>query len=909
MFFNLRKATIYRAIEFEKSFYPAIWKRMRVIFFSLGAVAVVAFILTHPFSFDIPFAPTVKDVPVIGQHPDIQQKDVAARGGQNVIIDVGDRLYLSDRTWKGFAYLFLPLGFAFLFFEGIFFQFYLKYPKVKKSENLADFLGFDEAMVFYDTLGISRRLGEEEVSVDSFLLAFSRYAPAQHLFLRLGIDPRTIEDTLIQTSADFKKRLLSAVSAPWRQETKLSGKLEKLLVDAATLRNEHKDERLTLADFMAALFDAHQPFQQLVVNLQLDKTDLITLAQWEEHNKDAWERKRRWWTLENLMDSSPIGTEWVYGYPSLLARFSHDLTLPFRERVADMKLVGRKQVMERMDQILMRGDKQNTLLVGESGVGKRAIVLKIAQNISEGKAPKELNYKRILELNVNAIVSSSSDRAQVQQALSGVLNEAQKVGNVILFIDSIHNFIGEQEGLGRTDISEILLPYIQSANMQLIATTTPGKFHQNISPRTDLLALLEKVDIEEPGREEVLRILEDEVLKIESKDRLFFMYAALKTIYEDADSYIQSVPFPEKALSLLNEVVSYVKSQGKNIIEVKDVHAIVTRKTAIPLGTIGAEEKDRLIKLESEMHKDIVGQEYAVKTIVKTMQRLRAGLTREEKPAGVFLFVGPTGVGKTLTSKVLAKIYFGDSEKMIRFDMSEFQTLESVERMLGSLRQEYAGQLITAVRDNPFSVILLDEFEKAHKDLLNVFLRIFDEGKMTDVFGRKVNFQHNIIIATSNAGAQEIRQMVQRGESLEEGKQKLLDLFIDNGYFKPELLNRFDEIVIYHPLSAQQIKQVAELMVGGLVERLKKKGYYYRPTPEIIDYIAKVGFDPQFGARPMARAIQDKLESHIARLILEDKIKKGIEFTISVAQLEGKPEPLATEGEETKSEGGMRGSN
>ncbi|MEX0877525.1 MAG: ATP-dependent Clp protease ATP-binding subunit [Candidatus Spechtbacterales bacterium] len=885
MFFNLKKSQIYKAVEFQKSFYPEIWRRLRIVFFALGAAALLAFVLTHPFSFNIPFAPTAKDVPLLQEPPDIQGREVAPKEGQNVIIDVGDKLFLSDRKWKGFAYIFLPLGLFLLFFEGIFYQFYLKYPKTKNSENLADFLGFDEAMVLDDAFGVSKRLGEEAVSADSFLLAFSRYEPAKHLFLRLGIDPSTVEDNLIKTSPDVKQKFLSVVSTPWNREVKLSAEMDKLLVGTAKLRNEHGHERMTLADFLATLFDVHQPFQQMVVNLQLDKPDLVTLAIWEEHNRDVWEKKRRWWTRENLLNSSPIGAEWVYGYPSLLAGFSHDLTLPFRQRVADMKLVGRKQVMERMDQILTRGDKQNTLLVGESGVGKRAIVLRIAQNISEGKAPKELNYKKILELNVNAIVSSSSDRAEVQRILGGVLDEAQKVGNVILFIDSIHNFIGEQEGLGRTDISEILLPYIQSANMQMIATTTPGKFHQNISPRTDLLALLEKVDIEEPERGAVLRILEDEVLHIEARDRMFFMYAALKTIYEDANSFIQAVPFPEKGLSLLNEVVSYVKSQGKNIVEVEDVHAVVTRKTNMPLGAIGQKEKDKLMRLEEEMHKDIVGQEYAVKTIVRAMQRLRAGLTREEKPAGVFLFVGPTGVGKTLTSKVLANIYFGSSDKMIRFDMSEFQTLESVERMLGSLRQEYAGQLITAVRDNPFSVILLDEFEKAHKDLLNVFLRVFDEGKMTDVFGRKVNFQHNIIIATSNAGAAEIRGMVQRGENLEEGKQKLLDLFIDNGYFKPELLNRFDEIVIYHPLNEEQIKQVAQLMIGNLVERLKKKGYYYKPTPEVVDYVAKVGFDPQFGARPMARAIQDKLESYIARLILEDKIKKGIEFEISVGDL------------------------
>ncbi|MEX0869941.1 MAG: ATP-dependent Clp protease ATP-binding subunit [Candidatus Spechtbacterales bacterium] len=878
MYFKLKKSRIYRAAIFRKSFHPYVLRYLRIGFLSLGAVSLLAVFLIGGFSLDLPSLSLFQDSERLSSAPVVGQNT-------SVTFSLGGALLFSVSTWQGLAYMSFALGLLFLFF-GLFYEFYLKYPRIKDGEeNMADFLSFHAAMVFDSAFAISTRMGEKEISTDSFLIAMSDYKPVHTLFFRLGVDPESIENKLLKEKNSTANTIISALKLPWLGEPRFSEEMTTLMNEAGRLKTEHEHERITTVDLLAALFDAHKGFQQLLVNLHLDKNDLKTLAIWQEHNIGTWEKKRRFWLLENLLRARPIGASWIYGFPTLLSRLSSDLSLPFIERRSDMKLVGRDKEMERMYQILTRGDRQNVLLVGESGVGKRAIVLRIAQDIAEGKASRDLSYKKVLELNVNAITSSSSEVGEVQKLLSQVLSEAAQVGNVILFIDGLHNYIGQEEGIGKTDITEVLLPHMQGGSMQIVATTTTENFHRNIETRTDLLATLDRINIEEPDEASVMRILEDSVLQIEAKHRVFFMFAALKMIYEDADDFIQTIPFPEKALSLLNEVVSYVKSQKKNIVEVADVHAIVKRKTDAPVGDMGKEEKEKLIGLEEDMHKEIVGQKFAVETIVKTMQRLRAGLSREEKPAGVFLFVGPTGVGKTLTAKVLAKQYFGSEDKIVRFDMSEFQELESADRLLGSMRQNYQGQLVTSVRDNPFSVILLDEFEKAHKDILNVFLRIFDEGKMTDVFGKKVSFRHNIIIATSNAGAQQIREMVARGEELAKGKEKLINLFVQEGYYKPELLNRFDEIVIYHPLNEEQIHKVAELMLEGLILRLKEKGYYYKVTPSIVDYIAKVGFDPQFGARPMGRAIQDKIESYIARLILEEKVKKGTEFTISVQDI------------------------
>lgn len=877
MTFNLKKSKIYKAIIFNETFHPRILKLLRMIFLFLGIVALMVFLLAHDYSFDIVAIPIIKDLPFAQELPVL---------GEDVKFDFAlySALPVSSNIFLGYSLIFIPIGIFILLFE-LFFKFNLKYPKIKESDNIAELLSYDSARVFAISSTASNALREKEISVNTLLLALTRHKPARILFLRLGLDVSWVQKQFTKGSRKLDKSIFVLIPKLIGGQHPLSAQLSQLLNDANTLRQEHGHERIEITDLLTALFDIHIPFQKLLVTLHLDKNDLNALALWHERNIEYRENKRRFWLLENLLASSPLGTGWIYGYTVLLTKYSKDLTLPFLKRESEIHLIGRDKETKQIEQILLRGGKQNVLLVGDVGVGKRAIVLGIAQDIARGRAHEELNYKKLLELNVATLIASSAEASKVINTLSNLLKEASEIGNVILFIDGFHNFIGDKEGLGRIDITEILLPYLQSSNMQVIATTDSASFHKYIGSRTDIVSTFERVDVSELSREGVMPILEDLVLVEEAKGGMFFTHAALKTIFEDADKYIHLVPFPEKAINLFNEVVSYMKFQNKEVVEVKDVHSVVTSKTEIPLGIMDTEEKKRLMNLENEMHKEIVGQNYAVSAITQAMQRLRVGITKEGKPAGVFLFVGPTGVGKTLTAKVLARTYFGSEKNMVRFDMSEYQTQASIHRLIGSLNSNTPGQLASKVRDNPYSVLLLDEFEKAHRDILNIFLRIFDEGIMTDVFGRTVNFEQNIIIATSNAGANEIREMMKSGVDPSKEKELLIDLFIKKGYFKPELLNRFDEIVIYHPLNKEEIRKVAELLINSLVRRLRKKGYYYNTSIEVIDYIAEVGFDPQFGARPMSRAIADKLESVIAKRILENQIQKGVEFTILLNEI------------------------
>jgi ATP-dependent Clp protease ATP-binding subunit ClpC len=845
MQFSLKKARIYKAVVFFKFLNPHFLRFAFVILLTAGFVALGTVFLGTGVSFS-----------VFGQ-----------------MQSFGPYVQLEADFFLGLVYIFFPTALT-IWFLDLFYKSYLRHPKIKENEeNAAEYLDFAAAQIFDQAFSISKKAGEGELSTDSVLLAAVAHPGGKRLMYRLGIDPKT----LVQ---NFTKLSNSRASAAGE----LSQDVIKLLQNADALRREQRGMRINVGKIFVALYDTNAEFQRILAQHNVRKDGLKIVALWHERTYAARQRRRKFWELENLLRKRSIGAEWVYGFPTLLSAYSFDVTRYFREGYGEIELVGRERIIQQLEQGLQRADMRNVLLVGEAGVGKSSVVYGFVQRVAFNQAPKGLRSKKVLRLDLSAVTSAVEGRAGA--ILGEILKEAAGAGNIILFIKRIHNFVGAQTGAGKLDVAEILLPYLQSSDLQVIATTDPVGYHKFLAPRADIAGAFSRINIEEPERDNMLAILQDAASGHETKERLFFTYPAIEAVYEDARRYIPSPAFPQKALTLLSDVVAYVKNSKKRIVEAQDVHNVVTSKTEIPLGEMAEGEKQRLINLDSVMHQEIIGQDAAVKAVVAAMQRLRAGLAKEGKPAGVFLFAGPTGVGKTLTAQVLARMYFGSEDKMLRFDMSEYQTSESMDRILGSLRTEEPGQLASAVRDNPFSVILLDEFEKAHKDLLNVFLRIFDEGKMTDVFGRVVNFENNIIIATSNAGAEEIHNFVKQNLNLIKQKERLIELFISQGYFKPELLNRFDEIVFYHPLSHVHIKKIAELLLDKLARRLFAKGYYFKITPEVIDYITNVGFDPQFGARPMNRAIADKLESHIAKLILENKIQKGQQFEILPAEIE-----------------------
>jgi len=374
-------------------------------------------------------------------------------------------------------------------------------------------------------------------------------------------------------------------------------------------------------------------------------------------------------------------------------------------------------------------------------------------------------------------------------------------------------------------------------------------------------------------------------LELEYKYKMLILYPTIREIVNLTGRYMPSLPFPKKALDVLDEVVVYVQGKKEKVVFPHHVSEVVSTKTEIPLGKMESKEKETLLNLENLIHQRIVNQEEAVRQISIAMRRARAGLSSKKRPMGTFLFLGPTGVGKTETSKALAQIYFGSEDKMIRLDMSEFQAISDIPRLVGAVSPiEMQGLLTTPVRESPFSLVLLDEIEKSHPNILNLFLQVFDEGHITDGQGRKVMFTNTIIIATSNAAADMIFKEVESGKPVD--RQELIGSLIEKGTFKPEFINRFDATVIFHPLSKDNLMQIAQLLLGGLQKSLKEKEIDFEITESLKSEIVELSYKPEFGAREMRRVIQDKVENSIAQALLSDKIQKGDKIQVNPESFE-----------------------
>jgi len=841
--------SILKTVKFLKRYPLWLIKTWRFIFLSIAFLSLLGFILHWIASLDISFLQVLTE-----KLPD-------------------KNLFLA------LFYIFFPIGVSIIFFE-IFIEFYLKKPPVKEGQEAVDFLDFDSAQVFYEAeKSASKR--KRLVFTDDILFALIKHKAAQPLWLRLGINPEDIEK-------DLKKQIqsLKEPSSPFTKERlKMDKKLLEFINDLGELRKKHKSKRIMIPDLLIALFDNNTFFNSLILKTGLNKNDLEDLGLWYEKRIEYYEKNKRFWDLENILRRSPIGVDWVYGYTAILDRFSIDLTKYFETSKKEVRLIGRKNEIEQIERILSRSGQNNVILVGEPGVGKNTVIYGFAELIAKGKTLPALKYKRMLKLNMAELVSSSNSMQDLESLLLQILKDASRAGNIILFIEDIHNFIGATGGIGKIDISEILKPYLESNNFQLIATTDIGNYHRYIETRGDLKKLFEKVEVQEPDSKTTMKILQTILPNIEEEQGVFLTHQALKNIIDKSETFIQGVPFPEKAIDLLFEVISYVKSKNKTIIMPEDINKIISQKTNIPIGEITVLEKEKIQNLEKIMHQDIVNQETAIKKLTQTLLRLRTGLTKTNKPAGVFLFIGPTGVGKTLTAKTLAKVYFGSENKMIRFDMSEFQNIESIDRFIGSPHTQEPGQFVSKVRDMPFSVILLDELEKAHPKILNLFLQVFSEARLTDIFGKTVSFRHNIIIATSNAGAEYIRNLIKQKIDPAKEKELIIDYLLKQNIFRPEFLNRFDDIIIFHSLNKEQIKQIAKILLNKLSERLKKQNYFLIITDELVNYISEIGFNPQFGARPMQRAIQDTIEVSVSKKILNKEIKKGDKISINIEEL------------------------
>ena len=576
----------------------------------------------------------------------------------------------------------------------------------------------------------------------------------------------------------------------------------------------------------------------------------------------------------------------------VLDQYSRDLT----ELAATGKtdpVVGRQDEIMRTIQILCRRSKNNPVLVGEPGVGKTAVAEGLAQWVAQGRAPSALKGKRVVALDISAMLAGTKYRGDFEERVNSVLKDVKRAGDVILFVDELHTIIGAGSAEGAIDAANILKPALGRGEVQIIGATTPEEYRRHIEKDSALERRFQPVKIGEPDRDKTLQMLHSLKTGLEKHHKVKISDDAVLAAYELSVRYINERFLPDKAIDLLDEAAAAVSISGGKKLLTEDVAQVVSTWTGIPVSGMDQSESERLIELESSLKKRIIGQDEAVSAVARAIRRSRVGLKSGRRPVGSFLFLGPTGVGKTALCRALAETVYGSEQAMIRLDMSEYMEKHSVSRLIGSppgyVGYEDGGQLTEKVRRKPWSVILFDEIEKAHEDVWGLLLQIMDDGHLTDSAGRRVDFCNAMIVMTSNVGAKAImEQRTPLGfDTGKQGGEEQMRQQVSNelrATFKPEFLNRIDETIIFHSLSSENMLAITDGILSELKCSFKKLGISLSVPEETARWIVSRVREEKYGARPLRRAVQQSIEDQAAQMLLEGKIKSGDKVTAKVFQ-------------------------
>ena len=567
----------------------------------------------------------------------------------------------------------------------------------------------------------------------------------------------------------------------------------------------------------------------------------------------------------------------------VLDQYSRDLTLLAASGSFD-PVIGRDEEIRRSVQILSRRSKNNPVLIGEPGVGKTAVAEGIAAYIAGSDAPDSMAGKRLVALDLPALLAGTKYRGDFEERVKAVLKDVKKAGDVILFIDEMHTMIGAGSAEGAIDAANILKPALGRGEVQIIGATTPEKYRRHIEKDAALERRFQPVKIAEPSRSDSLKMLGAVRQSLEKHHGVKISDAALTAAVDLSARYINDRFLPDKAIDLADEAAAHIRVSGGGLVTAEDIAGIVSMWTGIPVANLSADETKRLCNMESILHRRVIGQNEAVTAVSRAIRRGRVGLSDPDRPIGSFLFLGPTGVGKTELCRALAEAVFGESDAMIRLDMSEYMEKHAVSKLIGSppgyVGYEDGGQLTERVRRKPWSVVLFDEIEKAHEDVWGILLQIMDDGRLTDSAGRVVSFRNTIIVMTSNVGAKSISDGRPRMGFTPDGgdEAQLMRARINEELrrtFKPEFLNRIDETIVFRRLSRAEIRSIAERMLLTVAERFKALGMTLSVPDQVVDFLAERGYDEKYGARPLRRAIRSMIEDKAAELMLTDSLGRG----------------------------------
>lgn len=806
-------------------------------------------------------------------------------------------------------------------------------PKVKRIINMS--------------LKQAKFYGDDVVRIEHIIISLINdyNNNAIKTLLKMGVDVdklhKKIETKLIKEKDDFVEVKINSKDIPLDDITEniLKG-AEK---ECDSLNDTYLDTQHILLASVKVKSDISSILKSMKVSYKNLKSNIVSSIEPMESEDENNKFKKNKNKTGNKNEQTPI-----------LDNFSIDVTKRAIEGKID-PVIGRDDAIMRVAQILARKKKNNPVIIGDPGVGKTTIVEGLALKIIQGDAPRTLLDKRIVSLDLTSLVAGTKYRGQFEERIKGVVDELMEVDNVILFIDEVHNVVGAGNSSGSMDAANVLKPALARGDLQLIGATTLDEFREHIEKDGALTRRFQQVIIDPPSVEDTIKILTKIKESYESYHKVSYSQETIEQCVKMADRYITDREFPDKAIDIMDEVGSRsqinvkppktISKLEEQILEIKvkkgevvkkqkyeeaarlrdeerivnekleiekdkwleslniekteitpeDVNEVVASMTGIPLKRISGDQGKRMLEMESEMKKSIIGQEMALEKIAKSLRRNRVGIRNPKKPIGSFMFLGPTGVGKTHIAKKLAEYMFGDEDSLIRLDMSEFQEKHSISRLIGSppgyVGHEDGGQLTEKVRRKPYSIVLFDEIEKAHREIYNTLLQMLDDGQLTDSAGRRVNFKNCMVIMTSNVGVKKLLDFgtgvgfgtKSKLEKQDEIKESMLTDELKK-QFPPEFLNRLDDVIIFKTLTKEEIGKIVDLEIDKLVNRVNEIGYTLQINKTAKDYLVDVGYDEEYGARPLNRAIQKHIEDPLSEEILSGRAEEGQTIKVSYSK-------------------------
>lgn len=675
--------------------------------------------------------------------------------------------------------------------------------------------------------------------------------------VRFGIGPQFLGELTSQNSSDTQ--------AVWNE--------------ALRIRQLTGEAALSSSAVTAALVRTIPNVDAYLGRLQLDSDEIIFGAQWYAHLRELINSQK------TPLRTGGIARDWSFGYIPTLQRFGYNISTQVANGgILATKLETHQDVLRQTINVLGGNGARNVALVGGLGVGKSTIVHAFAEELLKANntnIPTKLRFRQVISLDAGALIGQAGGRGELEQLVNRLLMEAYRAKNIIICLDDAQLFF--EEGVGSVNISNILLPVLEGGALPVILTMDEQRWLQIAQRNPQLVNTLNRVSVTEANQEETMRVLQDQLLIMEFKHKVTYMYQAMREAYRLSDRYMHDTFMPGKAIKLLESASGYGDS---SLITAGSVQTAIERTLDVKVAVAsGQDERATLLTLEDQIHERMINQTRAVKVVSDALRRARAGVRNQDRPVGTFLFLGPTGVGKTELSKALGEVYYGGADRMIRIDMNEFVRSEDVSRLIADGAHDPHG-LVAGITKQPFSVVLLDEIEKAHPDVLGTLLQLLDEGVLRDVNNRQVSFRDAIIIATSNAGADKIRERIMAGQDLSQFEDQIVNELIDSGAFRPEFLNRFDEIVVFRPLTQDELVQVVDLIIKGINKNLALQKISITVDEQVKRLLVERGYDARLGARPMRRIVQRTVENIIAKRMLSGTVMPGTTLQIGINDIQ-----------------------